>query len=397
MTGAAGGVAGPPRHDGDWEQFTAIEGQAFATSREATERYIAAVRDHAIARFVFDADRVVAGALALPCNEIAGGRPVSAGAVASVCVAHEARGRGLGRSVMSSLVAAMRGEGLALAPLWPSSVTFYRHLGWEIAGEVSAFAVPSRALRGPTASGQAVRDPDLAEVRELRSAVAGRWCGPIERPAWWWSWRQPEPAPDLTYRYGWREAGRLTGFVAFRQERPTDRPWGFDIRVSDFWAATSGGLDGLNGLLAANGSLSPVIHFDHGVLPTTPDLVWRVGELNVETTGTNAWMLKVLDPVGALEQSGWPAHADEHLTFAIEEPSGSTHHVTAEFAGGSAHATAGDSGRIRIGAGAFSAWFAGAIRAETAARLGFLDAGPDDVATMDMLTAERRPWLPDTF
>ena len=390
-------MIGAPRHDGDWEQFTAIEGQAFATTREKTEQYVAAVRDHVIARFAFDGDRVVAGALALPCHQVAGGRPVIAGAVASVCVSPEARGRGLGRAVMSSLVTAMRDEGLALAPLWPSSVAFYRRLGWEIAGQVSEFTVPANALRGLPASGQAVRDPDLVEVQELRSAVAGRWCGPIERPPWWWTWRQPEPAPDLTYRYGWREAGRLTGFAAFRQEPPAGRRWGFDVWVSDFWADTSDALDGLSGLLASDGSLSPMIRYAHGVLPTTPDLMWRVGELNVDTTGTNAWMLRILNPALALEQSGWPAGADHRLEFALEEPGVPARHLTAEFAGGSARTTPGGVGRVRIGVGAFSAWFAGGMRAETAARLRLMDAEPDDLATMDMLTAERRPWLPDTF
>jgi len=399
MNDARGGgqVIGGPRHDGDWEQFTAIEGQAFATARETTERYIAAVRDHAIARFAFDGDRVVAGALALPCHQIVGGRPVTAGGVASVCVSPEARGRGLGRSVMSSLVTAMRDDGLALAPLWPSSVAFYRRLGWEIAGHVSQHTVASNALRGLPASGQAVRDPDLAEVHELRSTATGGWCGPIDRPSWWWNWRLPRPAPDLTYRYGWREDGRLTGFTAFHHEPPADRRWGFDVWVSDFWAATSDALDGLIGLLAADGALSPMVRFDYGVLPATPDLVWRVRELNIDTTGTTAWMLQVIDPARALEQSGWPAGADHRLEFAVEEPGTSPHLFTLEVAGGSARVTPGGAGRVRIGVGAFSSWFAGGMRAEAAARLRFADGEPDGLAIMDMLTADRRPWLPDMF
>ena len=52
------------------------------------------------------------------------------------------------------------------------SVAFYRRLGWEIAGHVSQHTVASHALRGLPASGQAVRDPDLAEVHELRSTTA---------------------------------------------------------------------------------------------------------------------------------------------------------------------------------------------------------------------------------
>jgi predicted acetyltransferase len=328
---------------------------------------------------------------------VIGGRLVAAGAVASVCVTPEARGRGLGRSVMSSLVEAIRDEGLALAPLWPSSITFYRRLGWEIAGHVSQFTVPSHALGGRPASGQVVRDPDLGEVHATRSEMAARWCGPIDRPAWWWAWRLPQPPADLSYRYGWRENGRLAGFVAFRHERPADRRWGFDVWVSDFWAATADALDGLLGLLASDGGYSPKVSFDYGVLPATPDLVWRVGELDVDTAGTAAWMLRVVDPQRAIEASGWPAWVDHRLELAIDEPGVSSQPIVVEFAGGSARVEAGGSGRVRIGGGPFSAWFAGGIRAETAARLGLAEGPADEIAIMDQLTADRRPWLPDLF
>ena len=395
MTGQT--VIVPPRGDGDWEQFITIEGQSFATTPEATARYAAVVRPHAIARFARHGDRVVAGALALPCQQLIGGRPVRAGAVASVCVAPELRGVGLGRSVMSSLVEAMRDEGLALAPLWPSSVTFYRRLGWEIAGHVSQFTVPLRALGGRRASGHAVPDPDLAEVNAVRTGQAARWCGPIDRPAWWWTWRLPQPPADLSYRYGWREHGRLAGFVAFRHERPAGRRWGFDVWVSDFWAATGDALDGLLGLLASDGALSPQVRFDYGVLPAAPDLIWRVGELDVDTSGTNAWMLRVVDPRQAIEASGWPAWADQRLELAIEEPDAGPRPIVVEFSGGSAHVEAGGSGRVRIGAGPFSAWFAGGLRAHSAARLGLAEGPADDLAIMDQLTADRSPWLPDMF
>jgi predicted acetyltransferase len=386
-----------PRGDGDWEQFTAIEGQAFGATLETTTRYTETVRPHAIARFARDGDRVVGGALALPCRQLVGRRPVPAGAVASVCVAPEARGGGVGRAVIAALVDAMREEGLALAPLWPSSVTFYRRLGWEIAGHVSQFTVPSRALAGREAAGAAVRDPDPGEVHAARHELAAGWCGPIDRPDWWWAWRLPAPAADRSYRYGWREDGRLTGFVAFRQEEPADRRWGFDVWVSDFWATTPGALDGLLSLLASDAALSPHLRFGYGVLPPMPDLVWRAGELDVATTGTNAWMLRTIATPRAIEASGWPAGADHRLELAIEHPGAAPEALVVEFAGGAASVEAGGSGRVRIGGGAFAAWYSGALRAEAAARLGLAHGPAGDLSVMDRLISDRRPWLPDMF
>ena len=388
---------GPPRHDGDWREFTVLEGRAFGTTRDATERYVAAVRETAVARFAVEDDRVVAGALAFPCHQTVGGRPVPAGAVASVCVAPEWRGRGLGRAVTWALVAAMSDAGVALAPLWPSSVAFYRAMGWEIAGEVREYRVPAAMLRGGAATGAAERDPDVAEVAALRGGVARAWCGPIERPGWWWDWRWPMPAPDLTQRFGWREAGGLTGAVAFTQERPADRRWGYDVRVSDLWASTSDALAGLCGLLAAEGPLSPSIAFRHGALAPGHDLVWRAPELAVETTGTNAWMLRVLDPAAAVAAAGWPVWADRSLEFEIGGVGQAPARLVVEFAGGAAQTTPGGAGRVRIAAGAFAAWYSGAMRASTAAALGAASGTPDDLRWMDLLTADRRPWLPDPF
>jgi predicted acetyltransferase len=386
-------IVGPARGDADWEQFTTIGGQAFATTREKTEQYIAAVRDGAIARFAIEEDGVVAGALAFPCHQLVGGRPVTAGAIASVCVAPERRGRGLGRQVVDGLVAAMREEGLALAPLWPSSVAFYRGLGWEIAGHVGQFNVPAVALRGRAESGIAVRDPDLAEVGELRLPITAAWTGPLIRPGWWWGWRLPHPVPELHYRYGWREGDRLTGFVAYRHDPPAGRPWGFDTWVTDFWAATPSSFTGLLDLLAADAPLSPTIRFGFGVLPDMPPLVWRLPDLDLKTADTNGWMLRVLDPAAAFVHSGWPAAAAGTLTLEI----GGAAPLTVEFADGAAEVTPGGGRPATLSEGTFAAWLTGALRAGDAARMGLLAGSPDAVALMEALTADRRPWLPDMF
>ncbi len=386
-----------PTSDAHWEQFTAVEGQSFATTPVETAAYIASVRPSAIARFAFADDRVVGGALAFACEQYIGGRLVPSGAVASVCVVPEYRGRGVGRSVMGSLAGAMADERLALSCLWPSSVAFYRRMGWELAGPVAQFTAPATLLRGLAAAGEAERDPPLDQVRALRGSLAAAWCGPLERPGWWWHWRLPDPPKERTYRYGWREGGALTGFVAFRQQPPTDRSWGFDVWVSDFWAGTSDALSGLSGLLGSDAQLSPEVRFDYGVLPGVPDLIWCMPELELGTGGTNGWMLRVLDPVAAIEQAGWPAHVKGDLAIEITGVGEASTNLVAEFSGGRAQVGPGSTSRVRMAAGAFAAWYCGALPATRAAMLGQVGGDPEDLTLMDALTAGRRPWLPDMF
>ena len=386
-----------PTTDAHWEQFTAIEGQAFATTAAETAEYIESVRHSAIARFAFEDDRVVAGALAFACEQHIGGRLVPSGAVASVCVAPEYRGKGVGRSVMWSLVGAMGDEGLALSPLWPSSVAFYRSMGWELAGLGAQFTVPSAMLRGLPAAGDAVRDPSLDEVSALRSSLATQWCGPLERPRWWWNWRLPTPPKERTYRYGWRQDGALTGFVVFRQRPATDRIWGFDVWVSDFWAATSDALNGLAGLVGSDAPLSPKVRFGYGVLPDTPDLVWRLPELELETSGTNGWMLRRTRP-GGRDRAGRMAGARRGAARDRGRRGGARTDATRRgVRAGSRQcqprrriARAHDRRRVR---GLVLRRIAGKARGEARTR-GWRPGrpGPDG-----RLTADRRPWLPDMF
>lgn len=391
-------VVRAPETDGDWEQFAAVEGQAFATTPEETDTYIASVRPNAIARFGFEGDRVVGGALAFASDQYIGGRPVPGGAVASVCVAPEHRGTGVGRSVMWSLVQAMRDEGVALSPLWPTSVAFYRSMGWELAGQVTEYSVPAVQLRGHRADGLAERDPPLDEIRRLRTSIARRRTGPLERPDWWWNWRLPTPAKPLTYRYGWREGGELTGFVVTRHDPEVrDRVWGFDVWVTDFWAATANALHGLAGLVGSDAPLSPKVRFAHGVLPDTPDLAWRLPELSMATTSTNAWMLRVLDPTAAIERSGWPRHMRCRIAVEVAGVGQPSSRIDIAFADGDAHVTPSDAPRVLISAGAFAAWYAGALPASRAAMLGLASGPPEDLELMDTLTVDRRPWLPDMF
>jgi predicted acetyltransferase len=391
-------TVGAPRHERDWEQFTLLEGDTFGTTPDATARYVAAVRAGAIARFAVDGDRVVAGALAFPCAQLVGGRPVPAGAVASVCVAPEHRGRGLGRSVMWSLVAAMSDAGLRLAPLWPSSTAFYRGMGWEVAGRIGRYDVAASELRLAAQGGDAERDPDPADVRALRSRVCREWCGPIERPDWWWRWRRPDPAPDLTYRYGWVEGGDLTGAVEFRKDAPRDRRWGYDLVVTEFLAETGSAMSGLAGLLASEEPQSPTVRFEYGALPEGNPLGLRLAGTGLVTSGTNAWMTRVLDPAGALRDAGWPDGVSARVELevaAVGRPPSRL--VLAVDDGEATVAEGGGSGEVRVAAGAFAAWYSGTLRAVEAARQGWAAGSAAALETLDGLTAGRRPWLPDIY
>ena len=114
--------------------------------------------------------------------------------------------------------------------------------------------------------------------------------------------------------------------------------------------------------------------------------MWRLPELDLTTSGTNSWMLRVLDPTAAIEASGWSPAISGQIEIevaAVGQPSAPIH---IEFADGRAQVSPATTPRVRLAAGAFSAWYAGAMSVRTAAMLGLASGSPDDLALMDALT-----------
>ena len=66
--------------------------------------------------------------------------------VGGVKVAPEARGRGVGRALMTALLDAMAERGYPLSALYPATAQLYRSLGWEMAGGHYRAEVPGRSL-----------------------------------------------------------------------------------------------------------------------------------------------------------------------------------------------------------------------------------------------------------
>src|ERR1700749_30045 len=75
---------------------------------------------------------------------LVGGRPVAG--VASVTVAPEYRGLGIGRLLMTALLGEIAARGYRLSVLFPATMPLYRSLGWELAGVRDTAVIPARSL-----------------------------------------------------------------------------------------------------------------------------------------------------------------------------------------------------------------------------------------------------------
>ncbi len=124
------------------------------------------------------------------------GRALPMAGVAGVKIAPEARGRGLGRQLMSEVLRAIAARGYPLSALYPATMPIYRSLGWELAGSRYTAVIPARSLRSLASPDLAPGPDDSAQV-EFRKAAPGdgaelisvlgrvhearRDCGPLTR------------------------------------------------------------------------------------------------------------------------------------------------------------------------------------------------------------------------
>jgi len=249
------------------------------------------------------------------------GRPVTMAGVASVKVAPEHRGRGIGRTLMTESLARIAERGYPLSVLYPATTPIYRSLGWELTGAKHKFSVTARSLRGLVEPDSAARGggaghrdvpvrratpADVATVigRIGESHRAARDAGPLtwdEGPAGQWLGR------DDLYSY---LAGD-DGFAAYR--------WtGGDLWVERVHARTPETLRALWSVIASHSSTADNVSGWTG--PQDP-FWWLTRERDATITRRSMWMLRVVDAGAAIGARGFPPGITVSVPLEIHDPS----------------------------------------------------------------------------
>jgi GNAT superfamily N-acetyltransferase len=363
------------------------------------------------------------------------GRAIPCAGVASVKVAPEYRGGGIGRRLMTALLDAVADRGYPLSALYPATMPIYRSLGWELAGGKYEATIPARSLRTfvpPDAASQAggalaggagvggaypaapkirrAGPDDAAEVIAVigRAHQAARDAGPLtwdEGPAGQWLSR-----PDL-YSY---LAGD-DGFAAYR--------WGGDghsnLLVERVHAATPESLRALWSVIASHSSVARTV--TALTAPNDP-FWWLTAERDATITKRSMWMLRVVDGPAAIAARGFPPAVSVSVPVEVRDrarPANSGHWqltvadgkgaltengaVSSDEPSASALARTGSGARsggaavpLTVGARGLAALYAGTPVA--ALRLSGLASGgaPDDDAALDAAFAAT-PYMVDDF
>jgi predicted acetyltransferase len=248
------------------------------------------------------------------------GRAVPCAGVASVKVAPEHRGRGIGGRLMSALLDTVAERGYPLSALFPATMPIYRSLGWELAGGKYEAAIPARSLRtllvpdvpGRGAAGPAeirrARPDDAAEVIAVigRAHELARDCGPLtwdEGPTRQWLAR----ADMYSYLAG------DDGFAAYRWANGHE-----ELFVERVHAATAESLRSLWSVIASHGSVAGTVRAL--VAPSDPSW-WLTQERDATLTKRSMWMLRVVDAPAAIAARGFPPAVSASVAVELQDKS----------------------------------------------------------------------------
>lgn len=348
-----------------------------------------AVAEQAVTLVAVEDGTVIGGATGLPFAHFFGGRPVPAAGVAAVCLAPHARGRGVAGRLLDELVTVLCERGAVLVSLWTPAPGVYRRRGWEVMAPVHRWRLPTRDLAALGAPGHwEPAGHHRAAVEQMQRDLAARWDGPLQRPGWWWRWNQAGES------YALIRDRSVAGFVAY-DTVPAAR-WTRELVIGDFWAVDDQATRALYRFLGGHASTAETVVFSQGAAPPAPGFVFDLPYDVTERLDWHPWMLRVCDPVAALEHRGWPPAVDGTLELTIEGPGG-PRPVAVKVSGGEATVIPGGDGRIHMSTGQFTRWYGGgAAQAGGCAGLG-VDAAADDLLLLDALVPGRGPWLPDVF
>ncbi|MCW2776874.1 MAG: family N-acetyltransferase [Frankiales bacterium] len=258
---------------------------------------------------------LVARAVLLDHEQWWGGRLVPSAGIGGVAVHPDARGGGTASRLLRHVVAEARARGQVVSSLFPTVPGLYRRLGWELVASLDETVVPTRAFAdvGPSPLRVRTAGPaDRAALEELHDAEGRTGGGALSRRGRLFP-DGPVPVADVV-AVAEDDGGRARGYVAYDRGRGYDASSELVVRelVSADPAAT-------RALLAVLGRWHPVAPSTRWHGPSAP-LARQLPTLVPAPDRSRPWMLRVLDPVGAVAARGWRADVD--VALRLEDKGG---------------------------------------------------------------------------
>lgn len=260
--------------------------------------------------------KVVSGLVQIPMGQWFGGRAIPCLGIAGVGVSPEARGQGEGKQLMLATLREARERSIPLSCLYPSTLSLYRSVGYELAG--SRFCYRLRCTDIDVSDRSALvrpsTDQDWGQLRSVYERAARSQDGYLDRGEY--IWRRVRQRADQSIKCYVVETDKgIDGYVFVFQERTTGAR--YNLRLTDFIS--------LNHQAAR--CLWSFLH-DHRSL--TDDVIWFSGpadgpscvlpEARFTQTLKDRWVLRLTHVERALASRGYPVTSQGKLELLVDDP-----------------------------------------------------------------------------
>lgn len=337
---------------------------------------------------------VAGGLVLLRLFQRVGGREVPMAGIHAVGVGVEHRGQGAASELMREAVRELRRDGTPISVLYPATQPVYRRVGYEHAGTWTVYQAPAQAIDARDRS-LPLRRLEAAEAHAALAPIYERWVrgatGPLARTPWSWQ-KLLDPMKGRLSIY---TAGD-EGYLVFHERRQPPDHHLYDLRVKEMAATTPAAARRLWTALADHRSLADNVAWVGP--PADPMQLW-LREPLVSVERSMRWMLRVIDPRGALLARGYPPGIRTRLSFTIEDDllEENCGRLELSVEGGEAAVTEGGDGALRADVRGLAALYTGYLSPHALAQSGLLDGPPEALDAAAALFAGPAPWLPEIF
>jgi predicted acetyltransferase len=393
-----------PSREDDLERLLDIHATAFPDprGREARMRNFRhnPLGDLGDLHVAIDGGTVVGHAFLFSLGAWFGGACVRVGGVATVGVAPEARGRGVGSALVEHLHEIARDRGDAITALYAFRQAFYARLGYAATSPYQRLRVDPRSIPDwmcPGARVRAARGDDRETMASLRDEVASRRTGMLARSRRHWD---ALLADERTVWMVVEHDGSVEGYVSFSLDQDESHAK-TTLRVHEVVARADDVERHLWRAVAAQRGQVAEVHaelpLDHPLAHALVDADRaRFGDARIEhALGDIAAgpMVRLVDVGRALEARGWAA--DGTLRIDVDDRA-----LLVTVRGGRATVAdaSGEPCDLSVrDARALAAMSFGGLAPSQAERLGVATVRAEARATADALFAVPPYFSPDTY
>lgn len=386
---------GSPSDPAEIEALTEIIVRAFAGSPERIAGYVKrlGIDNFRVARL----DGQVAAALGIYfMGQWFGGRSIPMAGIAAVGVLPEHRGAGVAAGLMTRVLEELRGMGISISALFPSTQRLYRRVGYEQAGHrcVLVLDLGSIGLAERSLPMHPV-DPSRHELfhalyRERARVVSGN----LDRSPEVWR-RVVDRGGDSERVYaslvGPRD--RPEGYIVFTQPRTKNA---YRLSVHDLVALTPEAAGRLLTFLADHRSEAREVTWPG---PLKDPLLCLLPEQSYRVKWVERWHLRILDVAKALTLRGYPGVEGEELHLEVRDDlfASNDGRFILRVCGGSGEVASGGRGEMELDVRGLAPLFTGFFSPFELASIGLLEADPATLAAAARIFAGPEPWMPDSF